>query len=162
VPEEVRRPSVARRFSVNLLPIQSERFRFMPGLRGSRSRFGLPPGEVTGLVLARGDKRCTVLGNTCTSEVDCTEPEEACVVSAQLEWLAESGSSSYNLYRSSVASHSVCRWPDLPSTSFIDYEGDPYPGSVFHYLATGRNVWGESVLGSRSDGAARPNPEPCP
>lgn len=154
--------AIGRRFSANLLPIRSENYGVMPGSSGSRSFFGLPPGEVLGLELGRGDRRCTHSGSPCTSNPDCTGQEELCVLSAELEWPAESRSQTYNLYRSSMVPGSTCWWSDLPTTSFIDFEGNPDSGSVFGYLVTGENIWGESILGSRSNGAIRPNDTPCP
>ena len=118
------------------------------GLSGSTyhatSGFGAgypPPGEVAGLAFAKD--RVT------------------------LSWRAERSAGSYSVYRGPVdklpsGNTGTCLASWLPVTTLADAAVPPR-ATAFLYLVTARNRLGEEgTKGPDSNGAPRPNPQPCP
>lgn len=92
-----------------------------------------------------------------------------------LDWQADSGFTSWNVYRGDLAvlkasgvytqapgsNPLAARWCGLASTSLAD-AASPSAGATMFYLVTGENADGEGTLGEQSSGAPRPNVNPCP
>lgn len=98
-----------------------------------------PPGEVTGLRFS-----------------DATT----------LAWNFEPSIGTFNVYRGLARAlpgdYGACLQTSLTTNSVVDV-GSPTPGSSYTYLVTAENrLREEGTLGSRSDGAPRPNTQPCP
>ena len=84
-----------------------------------------------------------------------------------LHWNPERSVGDYNLYRDLLSSlsglsYGACEQHDLPDNTATDT--DPVPGGDGHfYLVTAENrLEEEGTKGADSDGAERPNPNPCP
>jgi hypothetical protein len=92
-----------------------------------------------------------------------------------VEWQAEAGYSTWNVYKGSVgqlrktgvytqplgSSPLVARFCGLAVPSVLDQAPQPANGAAF-YLVTGVSAGVESGLGTSSEGVVRPNTNPCP
>lgn len=119
----------------------SENYRIMP----PDFFYVLEPKEIKGLMVAKGAKR----------------------YDAVLTWDIEPSADNYNLYRDKISELQHGNSPPylecaITSVTHTDPE-IPFPiDEVFYYLTTGRNNYGESILGRHSSGEARLNEYPCP
>ena len=85
----------------------------------------------------------------------------------RISWRAESGATSYNLYRAELGGSSLlirygdCRAAGITTTSYVDSQL-PEPGSARAYLVTAVVSGSERGWGNESDGTARVVDQQCP
>jgi len=86
-----------------------------------------------------------------------------------LMWSALPAAAGYNTYRGSFGpgagsyNHACFEVGDATGDGPTQSTDNSVPpaGAGFYYLVSGKNACGEGGLGTRSDGASRPNTSPC-
>jgi PKD repeat protein len=86
---------------------------------------------------------------------------------ASITWDPDTSTILWNVYRGQSGGGSPFAYDHAclearSSDAAAHDPGTPAAGAYLYYLVSGLNACGEGGLGSSSDGAPRPNPEPCP
>lgn len=134
-----------------------------------------PPGSRTSLDLASGDLNEGAVALSVSDGAYCVAgpPSEATNLraahvsgstAALLSWAPHPWAATYNVYRGTRADLAdlSCLLAGVSGTSAQDGGDVPAPRTMFVFLVTAVACSGESGLGTRSSGAARMNPAPCP
>jgi len=85
----------------------------------------------------------------------------------RIHWLGVAEAAFYNVYRGIVGVGTPFQYNhqcfDARSTATSSQDAQPPPpGGIFYYEASAGNECGEGSLGSDTNGASVPNPQPCP